>query len=128
MTPDPPHTTGKGPPKPDPSDRLLVVELAYAEILARVYAWEAEFGLTRLELVGCVQRAALELTGPLVERERKRAGEAGTARRQTAARRPSPGARTPCGGRATQPTAGVLGSAGGPGGPVGDSSRLTAAG
>jgi hypothetical protein len=46
-----PHTTSGPAPVPDPTDRPLVAKAAYAEMYARVWEWQAEFGLTLLELV-----------------------------------------------------------------------------
>lgn len=66
-----PHTTSGPAPVPDPTDRPLVAKAAYAEMYARVWEWQAEFGLTLLEVVGSVQRAALEVNAVLVEAERK---------------------------------------------------------
>ena len=45
-------------PKPDPSDRPAVVRHAYHELYARAWQWQAEYGLTLLELQGCLMRAA----------------------------------------------------------------------
>ena len=53
-----PYTTSGPAPAPDPNDRPLVVKAAYAEVYARVWERQAGFGLTLLELVGCVQRTA----------------------------------------------------------------------
>jgi len=53
---DTPHHPRAG-PRPDPTDRPLVVQAAYAETHARIWEWQAEFGLTLSEPAGCVQRA-----------------------------------------------------------------------
>jgi hypothetical protein len=56
--------------RPDPSNRPAVVQHAYYEVFARVPEWEAEFRVTRLEVVGCLLRAAGELNAGLVKSER----------------------------------------------------------
>jgi hypothetical protein len=48
-----------------------VVRHAYHELYARVWEWQAEFGLTLLELQGCLLRAAAELNASFVRSERE---------------------------------------------------------
>ena len=71
-TPGPCHDARSRPPK----DRPELVQRAYHELYARVQEWEAEYGLTLLELQGCLVRAAGQLNAALVKAEREGSAEA----------------------------------------------------